>query len=69
MPEDEPWIVDDVWSDDYERDVGRLERVSRGVGFSFLFFLLVVVGAVIAFLVLGGPDVALDWLFRGVGDD
>lgn len=68
MGHDEPWVQEDIWTDAYEQDVKRMQRISRSFGWAFAVFAIALLGAVIALLLLG-PWAIIRLLFSGVGDN
>ncbi len=69
MGHDEPWVQEDIWTDAYERDVERMQRISRGFGWAFAVFAIALLGAIVAFLALDGPWAIIRLVFSGVGDN
>jgi hypothetical protein len=65
---EEPWIVEDVWSDDYEHDVDQLQRAGRGIGLSFAVLAVALLVGVVLLIRYGVPAAILDDLFTGTGD-
>ena len=69
MAQDEPWVHDDIWTNAYEQDLERMQRISRSFGWAFAVFAVALLGAIVAFLVLDGPWAIIRLVFSGVGDD
>lgn len=65
---EEPWLVDDVWSDDYEHDVDQLQRAGRGIGISFVVLAVALLAGVVFLIRYGVPAEVLDDLFTGTDD-
>lgn len=69
MRSNEPWVQDVIWTDAYEQDVQRMQRISQGVGWAFSVFAVALLAAIVAFLVLDGPWAIIRLVFSGVGDN
>lgn len=56
MPQaSDPWLTDDVWSDQYIDDVDALDEASRGLGWSFVVVAVLILGLLGLFALAGGP--------------